>query len=59
MKGETILNSKNKNGFGIFWAIVTSVITIMSLTLAIFVVLDKKKKKEDHELEEYLEASIN
>ena len=59
MKGETALESKNKNGFGILWAVVASIITMMSLTLAIFVVLDRKKKKEEHELEEYLEASIN
>lgn len=52
---------RDKNGCGITIAIgvITSIITIMSLAIAMFVILDHKKKKEDRELEEYLESTIS
>lgn len=50
-------NSKCSLAFVI--GVITSVITVLSLTVAIFALIDKKKKKEDRELEEYLDASIN
>ena len=38
--------------------VVTSIVTVLSLTVAIVALIDKKKK-EDRELEEYLDASIS
>ena len=48
-----------KFGFTIMIGIITSMFTILSVAVAIFVILDKKKKREDRELEEYLESTIN
>lgn len=53
------MNSKDKSiTLTIVW-VITSIIAIMSLSVALFVVIDKRhKKKEEKELEEYLETSI-
>lgn len=59
MKGEIKLNEKSKNTLGLFWGIIASLITLMSLAIAMFVIVDKKKKREEKELEDYLETSIN
>lgn len=54
------MKQKNNSQFIILIAgIITSVITIMSLSITLFVIMDKrKKKKEEKELEDYLETSI-
>ena len=53
------MERRGNYGFARFWGVVTSVIAIMSLAITAIVVLDKKKKKEERELEDYLETSIN
>lgn len=53
------MNEKSKSTLGLFWGIIASLITLMSLAIAMFVIVDKKKKKEEQELEDYLETSIN
>ncbi len=50
---------RKKNGFSIFTVAISVIITVMSLTVALLVILDQKKKKEEKELDDYLEASIN
>lgn len=52
-------NRNNKRGFMTLLGIVTSVATIISLISAVLIIMDRKKKKDDRELEEYLEAAIN
>ncbi len=53
------MRERNHCTFMTIAAVVTSIITIMSLTIALFVIMDKrKKKKEEQELEDYLETSI-
>jgi len=49
-------NSKCSLAFII--GIVTSIVTVLSLTVACLALLDKKKKREEKELEEYLETTI-
>ena len=56
---EVVMERRGNYGFAIFWGVVTSVIAIMSLAITAIVVLDKKKKEEERELEDYLETSIN
>ena len=56
---QLILENRNRCGLTIIVGIIASFITIMSLAIAMFVILDKKKKKEDRELEEYLESTIS
>jgi len=53
------VNEKSKSTLGLFWGIIASLITLMSLAIAMFVIVDKKKKREEQELEDYLETSIN
>lgn len=53
------MNEKNRNSMGLFWGIIASLITLMSLAIAMFVIVDKRKKREEKELEDYLETSIN
>ena len=50
--------SKNSYGLGVILGIITAIATVAATTVAIFMFLDRKKKKEDRELEEYLETSI-
>ena len=50
--------SKNSYGLGVILGIITAIATVAATTVAIFMFLDRKKKKEDKELEEYLETSI-
>lgn len=50
---------KRRGGFSVFSGIVAAAITLMSLAIALLVILDRKKKKEEKELDDYLEASIN
>lgn len=50
---------KRKGGFSVLSGVIAAVITLMSLTIALLVILDRKKKKEEKELDDYLEASIN
>lgn len=50
---------KRKGGFSVLTGIIATVITLMSLAIALLVILDRKKKKEEKELDDYLEASIN
>lgn len=49
----------NKDNLAFVIGVITRLVTILSLTVAIVALFDKKKKKEEKELEEYLEASIN
>lgn len=53
-----VRNNKSSN-LAFIVGVVTSVITIMSLAIAMFALFDRKKKKEDKELQDYLETSIN
>ncbi len=50
---------KRRGGFSAFSGIVATAITLMSLAIALLVILDRKKKKEEKELDDYLETSIN
>lgn len=53
------MKEKGNSAVVLIAGIVTSVITIMSLAITLFVIMDKKKrKKEEKELEDYLETSI-
>mgnify|MGYP007035338167 CR=1 FL=1 len=54
------MREKSNSAFIVLVAgIITAVITIMSLSITLFVIMDKKrKKKEEKELEDYLETSI-
>jgi hypothetical protein len=52
------LRNESRCGLTIAVGLITSIITLMSLAIAIFVILDKKKRKEERELEEYLEGTI-
>lgn len=58
-KGEIQMEYKQKGGFSVLTGIIATVITLMSLAIALLVILDRKKKKEEKELDDYLEASIN
>ena len=49
----------NKDNLAFVIGVITCLVTILSLTVAIVALFDKKKKKEEKDLEEYLEASIN
>lgn len=53
------MENRNRCGLTIAIGIITSIITIMSLTVAMFVLLDRKRRREDRELEEYLESTIS
>lgn len=53
------MREKNKCGLTIIIGIITSILTVASIAAAAWWLLDRKKKREDRELEEYLEASIN
>ncbi len=52
-------NRNNKCSLVILVGIITSIITVLSIVAATVYAIDLKKKREDKELEEYLEASIN
>ena len=58
-KGEIQMEYKRKGGFSVLTGIIATVITLMSLAIALLVILDRKKKKEEKELDDYLEESIN
>lgn len=58
-KGEIQMEYKRKGEFSVLTGIIATVITLMSLAIALLVILDRKKKKEEKELDDYLEASIN
>ena len=58
-KGDIFMREKNRCGITIIVGIITSVITVASILVAAWWLLDRKKKREDRELEEYLETSIN
>lgn len=52
--------NKDSGNLAFVLGVVTSVVTILSLAVALFAILDRKKKeKEDRELQEYLDTSIN
>lgn len=53
------MKEKNKCGLTIVIGIITSIITVASIVVAALLIIDRKKKREDRELEEYLETSIN
>ncbi|MBR2578687.1 MAG: hypothetical protein IKE41_00930 [Clostridia bacterium] len=53
------MKEKNRCGLTIFVGIITSIITVASIVAATWWLLDRKKKREDRELDEYLETSIN
>lgn len=50
---------RGKGRFSVFSGVVATLITLMSLAIALLVILDRKKKKEEKELDDYLETSIN
>ena len=50
--------SSNSCGLGVIIGILTAIATVASVTAAVVLFLNQKKKKEDRELEEYLETSI-
>jgi hypothetical protein len=52
------LEKSRRRRCGCFLLFVGAIVTVLSLTTAIFVLCDKKKKKEEKELEDYLENSI-
>ena len=57
---EVLMKINNKTGsLAFIIGVITSVITVMSLAVAIFALFDRKKKKEDKELQDYLDTSIN
>ena len=53
-------NNENSSRYGVAFiiGITTAMITILSLVTAVLVLRDKKRKKEDKQLEEYLENTI-
>ncbi|MDO4199461.1 MAG: hypothetical protein Q4D57_01695 [Clostridia bacterium] len=53
------MKEKNRCGLTIIIGIITSLVTVASIVVATLWILDRKKKREDRELEEYLETSIN
>ena len=53
------MREKNRCGITVIVGIITSIITVASIVAAALWLLDRKKKREDRELDEYLEASIN
>ncbi|MBQ3093365.1 MAG: hypothetical protein IJC57_03830 [Clostridia bacterium] len=54
------MKNNNKTGsLAFIIGVITSAITVMSLAVAIFALFDRKKKKEDKELQDYLDTSIN
>ncbi len=50
---------RRKSGFSFLVGIITMAITAMSLTVALLVLLNYKKKQEEKELEDYLETNIS
>lgn len=53
------MREKNRCGITIIVGIITSILTVAAIVATALWLLDRKKKREDRELEEYLEASIN
>ena len=53
------MRERNRYSLNIIIGIITSIITVASIVAAAFWIIDRKKKREDRELEEYLETSIN
>ncbi len=53
-------NNETSGRYGIAFivGITTAIVTILSLVTTILVLRDKKRKKEDKQLEEYLENTI-
>ena len=52
-------NNNKYSSLAFIIGVFTSIVTVLSLTVAIFTLVDKKKKREEKELEEYLDTSIN
>ena len=50
---------KRRSGLSFLGGIITVTITVMSLTVALLILLDHKKKQEEKELDDYLEANIS
>lgn len=53
------MKERNKYSLTIMIGIITSLITVASVIAAAFWLIERKKKREDRELDEYLESSIN
>ncbi len=53
------MKNKNRCYLPIFIGVLTSVLTFTSVLIAVLWMFDRKKKREDKELDEYLETSIN
>ena len=53
------MNGKNKLSSMMFVGIIASVFTIITVAVSMVLLFERKKKREDTELDEYLESSIN
>ncbi|MGN1044231.1 MAG: hypothetical protein ACI4PR_05550 [Acutalibacteraceae bacterium] len=53
------MNGKNKLSSMMFVGIIASIFTIVTVAVSTIILLERKKKKEDKELDEYLESGIN
>ena len=53
------MRERSRYSLTIIIGIITSIITVASIVAAALWIIDRKKKREDRELEEYLETSIN
>jgi hypothetical protein len=52
------MEKKNTISFAFLVGIIASLVTIASVVASVLIIIDKKKKREDKELDEYLESSI-
>lgn len=52
------MENKNKISFALLVGIIASLVTIASVVASVLIIMDRKKKREDKELDEYLESSI-
>lgn len=53
------MNGKNKLSSMMFVGIIASIFTIITVAVSMALLFERKKKREDKELDEYLESSIN
>ena len=53
------MKEKNNCAVTIIIGIITSLVTVASIVVAILWAINRRKKREDRELDEYLETSIN
>lgn len=53
------MKTENRCALTIVIGIITSLVTVLSLAIIVFVFFDRKRKKEEIELEEYLESTIS